>query len=139
MRRPDISQSKIKAAPQRLVIGRLIIDIMRNLHVAYAPAGEPFGSRLEIAFIALCVAVGDIEGRPFSVTKIAAYMRVPRTTVVRRLNTLQSWGLVLRQGRRYYLQENVLNSLIGMRTYQRTRQMLNKASEELTVLDSLPD
>ena len=62
MRRPEISQSKIKVAPQRLVIGRLIIDIMRNLHVAYAPAGEPFGSRLEIAFIALCVAVGDIEG-----------------------------------------------------------------------------
>jgi hypothetical protein len=31
------------------------------------------------------VALGDIDGKPFSVAKIAAYMRVPRTTVMRRL------------------------------------------------------
>jgi len=133
------SQCKIAVAPQRLVICRLMIDIMRNLHGTYVPATEPFGSRLETIFIGLCVALGEIEGRPFSVTKIAAYMTLPRTTVMRRLNRLQSWGLVKRQGGRYHMQKNMINSLIGMRAYQRTRRILNKAADELAVLDSLSD
>src|SRR6516162_3760542 len=82
-----------------MVICRLMIDIMRSVHDAYAPPSEPFGARLETFFIGLCVAIGDIDGKPFSVAKIAAYMRVPRTTVIRRLDQLQSWGLIDRQGR----------------------------------------
>jgi hypothetical protein len=80
---------KIKEARQRLVLCRLMIDIMRSLHGAYAPVSEPFGTRLETFFVGLCVAIGDIDGKPFSVAKIAAYMRVPRTTVIRRLDRLQ--------------------------------------------------
>jgi biotin operon repressor len=109
---------KIKKARQRLVLCRLMIEIMRTVHGAYAPVSEPFGPRLETFFIGLCVAIGDIDGKPFSVAKIAAYMRVPRTTVIRRLDRLQSWGLIDRRGRHYYMQEKMLNSLIGMRSYQ---------------------
>jgi hypothetical protein len=130
---------KIKYARQRLILCRLIIDLMRTLHGAYAPSSEPFGARLETFFIGLCVAIGDIEGKPFSVSKIAAYMRVPRTTVMRRLKQLHSWGLVDRHGRHYYVHEKTLNSLIGLRSYQQVRRILNKTLQELTVLDTLPD
>jgi len=122
-----------------LVLCRLMIDIMRTVHGAYAPVTESFGTRLETFFIGLCVAVGDMEGKPFSVAKIASYMRVPRTTVIRRLDQLQRWGLIDRQGRHYYLYEKTLNSLIGMRSYQQVRRLLSKATEELSVLDTLPD
>jgi DNA-binding IclR family transcriptional regulator len=84
------------------------------------------------------VAVGDIDGRPFSVAKIAAYMRVPRSTVIRRLDRLRSWGLVYRQGRRYYIHDKALNSFLGMRSYQTSRRLLSKATKELTILDTLP-
>ena len=130
---------RIKKSRQRLVLCRLMIDLMRTVHGAYAPASQPFGTRLETFFVALCVAMGDIDGKPFSVAKIAAYMRVPRTTVIRKLARLQSWGLVDRRGRHYYLHEKTLNSLIGMRSYQQSRRILSKAAEELTVLDTLPD
>jgi DNA-binding IclR family transcriptional regulator len=116
-----------------------MIDMMRTVHGAYAPASEPFGTRLETFFIALCVALGDIDGKPFSVAKIAAYMRVPRTTVVRRLDQLRRWGLIDRQGRHFYMHDNALNSIIGMRSYQASRRLLREATEELTVLDTLPD
>jgi biotin operon repressor len=129
----------IKKAQQRLVLCRLMIDMMRTVHGAYAPASEPFGTRLETFYIALCVALGDIDSKPFSVAKVAAYMRVPRTTVIRRLDQLQSWGLIVRQGRRYYVHDNALNSLIGMRSYEQVRRILSKATQELTVLDTLPD
>jgi hypothetical protein len=59
-----------------------MINIMRGLHGTYAPASEPFGSRLETFFVGMCVALGQFEEKPFSVAKIAAYMSVPRTTVI---------------------------------------------------------
>ena len=86
---------------------------MRGVRTAYAPASEPFGTRLETFFIGLCVALGHMDGKPFSVAKIAAYMRVPRSTVIRRLDRLRQWGLIYRQGRRYYLHDKALNSFIG--------------------------
>jgi biotin operon repressor len=130
---------KLKKARQRLVLCRLMIDLMRTVHGAYAPATEPFGTRLETFFIGLCVVLGDVDGRPFSVAKIAAYMRVPRTTVIRRLDRLQGWGLIVRQERYYYANEKTLNSLFGMGSYQQVRRRLSKAVEELTVLDTFRD
>jgi DNA-binding IclR family transcriptional regulator len=64
-------------------------------------------------------------------------MRVPRTTVIRRLDQLQSWGLIARRGRYYYMHEKVLNSVNGMRSYEKVRSILNGAIEELTVLDGI--
>jgi DNA-binding IclR family transcriptional regulator len=116
-----------------------MIDIMRTLHGAYAPDTERFGTRLETFFIGLCVALGDMEDKPLSVTKIAVYMGVPRTTVLRRLNQLQRWGLIKHRDRRYYIREKTLNSFIGMRSYQQVRHILSKATEELTVLDTFPN
>ena len=66
-------------------------------------------------------------------------MRLPRTTVTRRLDQLRRWGLIDRQGRRYYVHEKTLNSHIGMRSYQQVRRFLSKATQELTILDTLPD
>src|SRR5215469_15869366 len=109
--RRGMASHKIKSARQRLVMIRFMIDSMRSLHGAYAPLDEPFGTRLETFFIGLCVALGEFEGKPFSVAKIATYMHVPRSKVVRRLDRLRSWGLVHRQGHRYYVDKKALNSL----------------------------
>jgi hypothetical protein len=84
-----MTSQKIKAARQRLVMIRFMIDSMRSLHGAYAPTDEPFGTRLETFFVGFCVALGDIEGKPFSANKIAAYLHMPRTTVRRRLKRLE--------------------------------------------------
>jgi len=130
-----LTPHKIKAARQRLVMIRLMVDIMRNLHDAYAPINEPFGTRLETFFVGFCVALGDIEGKPFSVSKIAAYLHMPRTTVKRRLKRLESWDIVYHHGRLYHVRDTMLNSLIGMRSYLQIRRMISKAREELIVLD----
>jgi hypothetical protein len=115
------------------------VEKARQRLVLYVPASEPFGVHLETWFIGLCVAVGDLDGRPFSVAKIAAYMRVPRTTVIRKLAQLKSWGLIDRVGRRYQLREKTLNSPIGMRSYQQVRSILNRATAELAILDILSE
>ena len=136
---PQGSRQKIKMARQRLIFCRLMIDVMRSVHTAYAPATESFGNRLETAFVGLCVVLGEIEGKPFSIAKLAAYMRMPRTKVMSRLNRLQSWGLVTKQGHRYYVEEKALNSLVGMRSYQQMRRILRTATDELAALDALAE
>ena len=110
---------RIKAARQRLVLCRLMIDLMRNLHGSYAPASEPFGNRLETFFIGLCVAVGQFDGRPFSAARIVANMRVPRTAVVRSPSRLEDWGLIYRQGHHFYCAK--IRSVNGMQSYQQVR------------------
>jgi hypothetical protein len=62
-----------------------------------------------------------------------SYMRVPRTTLMRKLDWLRSWGLMPS----LHLQDKALNSLIGMRRYQQIRRLLSKRAEELNVLDTL--
>jgi biotin operon repressor len=126
------------SARRKLVLCRLMIDLVRTVDGPYAPAGEPFGTRMESFLIGLCIAIGDIDGKPLSAGKIAAFLGMSRTTVVRRLNRLNSLGLVERQGRYYYLQEKTLNPLIDMRSYQQLPRVLSKAVAELTILDSLP-
>lgn len=131
----ETSQSRIEAASQRLVLCHMMLDIMRTVHETYAPRGEPFGPRLETFFIAMCIKIGDIEDTPFSATKLASYMNVPRTTMVRRLKQLESWGLVKRHGRSYCADERAFNSLMGKRSYKRVRQILDKAFDDLAALD----
>ena len=123
-------------AREREVMCRLLLDVLRILHEAYAPANEPFGTRIETDFIGLCVAIGDIDGRPFNISKIAAYMHVPRTTVMRRLKRLEHWGLIERRGNRYHANEKIFNSVLGERTYQRNRRAIAKAVKELSDLDA---
>ena len=130
---------KIKKARQRLVLCRLMIDVMRTVHGAYAPANERFGTRLETFFIALCVALGDIDGKPFFCSQDCfPCARAPHYSHPQ-AQSAAKWGLIDRRGRRYYIRGKMLNSLIGMRSYEQVRFILSKATQELTVLDALPD
>jgi hypothetical protein len=130
---------RIAKAEQRLVMCRLLVDIMRTLRAHYMPANEPFGTRIETQFVGLCVAIGDLEGKPFSVAKIATYMGMPRSTVIRRLEQLKSWGIIERQGRRYFIRPEKVNGIMGMQAYKQNRHLITKAVDKLNVLESFPD
>jgi hypothetical protein len=130
---------RIAKAEQRLVMARLLVDIMRTLRAHYMPVNEPFGTRIETQFVGLCIAIGELEGKPFSVAKIAAYMGIPRSTVIRRLERLESWVVIERQGRRYLIRPEKVNGIMGMRAYKQNRQLITEAVDKLSVLDTLPD
>ena len=104
---------KIKYASQRWVICRMVIDILRTIHSGYAPKSEPFGSRLEGLLICLCIAIGDLDGRPFSCSKIAHYMQMPRTTVLRKLERLRKLGASCGIGTNSCMRGRTLSHLMG--------------------------
>jgi len=72
------------------------------LHKAVAPdRQQEFGSRTVLLLIAAAVFLGTIEGRPLTASKLAAYVGMPRPTVIRRLRILSRGGSVERVGTAY--------------------------------------
>lgn len=135
---PQKDQDHVQFAQQRMVVIQMLIDILRSVHSSYVPKCEPFGRTIETLFVWGCVTMSDYEGRPFSVSKLASYLRVPRTTVMRRLKQLQAWGMIDRRGRCYYAHERTLNSFMGLRSYREGRRIVANAVKKLSVLDTLP-
>jgi response regulator of citrate/malate metabolism len=85
-------RSQIYRGREREIVYRMLIDILREYHSGYSHVNEPFGMGVETLLIAACVALGDLEDKPFSASKVAAYLGVPRTTVIRRLEKLEKAG-----------------------------------------------
>ena len=122
---------------QRLVMLRMLIDLMRIVHKHYAPPDEPFGSRVETLAVGCCVALGTLENKPFSVAKIAAYMHIPRNIVTRRLERLvQHWGIIEGRGRHYYLRQEIANRPHALASYREVRRAIQRAVAELSILDA---
>jgi hypothetical protein len=119
-----------------MVVIQMVMGILRSVHSNYLPKQEHFGRTIETLYIWGCVVMGDYECKPFSASKIAAYLRIPRTTVIRRLKQLQDWKMIERRGHYYYAHEKTLNSTSGLRSYQEGRRAVAYAAARLTILDT---
>ncbi|WP_407667418.1 helix-turn-helix domain-containing protein [Microvirga lotononidis] len=67
------------------------MDLTRALTVAKREKSPPRPDRL---LVLSAVALGAIEGRPFRVQKLAEYLGMPRTSVLRRLEELGEEGWI---------------------------------------------
>lgn len=88
---------------------RLWISLTRYLHQAADPARhERFGTHVGDLLIRAAVYLGTIEGRPMTPTKLAAYIGIPRPTVLRRLQAMERRGLVDHRGRAWFTPSKLL-------------------------------
>ena len=86
-----------------------------------------------LLLIGSAIMVGHAENKPMSATKIAQYIGLPRSTVIRKLNQFQRNGVIARHGNVYLLsKERALNQARyvteAMRIF-RTAEKGLKASE----------
>jgi hypothetical protein len=130
------NERPMKYGSERAIISHFVIDLLRNIHEAYAPRDVRFGATIETFYIGLCLLFGDVERRPFKVSKVADYMNLPRTTVIRRLEVLKKWKLIERRGTHYYVLEDALNTPISDRAYRRTRSLIARLIKNLSDLDA---
>lgn len=61
-----------------------------------------FASHAGDVLLLIGVAIGDLEAKPMTAYKLAAYVGMPRGTVLRRLALMVRAGLVARDSRRRY-------------------------------------
>lgn len=75
-----------------------MLRFMFELRSAWIDEGDP----VDVTWIIVAIHLGQYEGRPLSVSNIAALTRIPRTTVLRHINELKAQGRakVIRIGHR---------------------------------------
>jgi hypothetical protein len=87
---------------ERLALARAYIALTRVM------VDSVFGDKPadhSLLLIGSAVMVGHAEKRPMNATKIAQYIGLPRTTVIRKLNEFLRAGVIARHGNVYLLSE----------------------------------
>jgi DNA-binding transcriptional ArsR family regulator len=117
--------SAMKLRAQRFALARMYVDLSLAFHATAFPVNEPpEETDANLALIAATVMMGHAAGRPMNASQIASRIRVPRSSVRRRLETLTDLGLIRRIDDTYYLDE------------RRARRVPRKTSFELILSEA---
>ena len=87
---------------ERLALAKAYIELTRVM------VDSVFGKKPadhSLLLIGSAIMVGHAEDRPMNATKIAHYIGLPRSTVVRKLNEFLRSGVITRHGNVYLLSE----------------------------------
>lgn len=88
----------------RRALSQMYIDLTLAFHATTVPLDqEPPETDANLALVAVAAMLGHAEGRALNASEIAAMIRMPRTSVLRRLDALVENGLITRIDRKYYL------------------------------------
>lgn len=93
---------------ERHVIAKLFIDLTNEMRKSLVSEKIPkrdtsVGTLLQVG---AAIVVGHAEGRPMTVTKIAHYVDLPRSTVQRKLEQLLALGIIVRRGNAYFISQS---------------------------------
>jgi hypothetical protein len=93
---------------ERFHLVRMYLGLTRASYELAFPNRKTFGTDLETMLVLMSVFLGDAEGRPTTVTKIAAYCGLPRASIYRRLEELIKLKKIERFGHNYHLAEGAV-------------------------------
>jgi hypothetical protein len=88
---------------ERLAITRLYVELSHELRESVFRGKDGDADVGTLLLVGCAVVVGHAEGRPMNASKIAGYVALPRTTVLRKLNRLMELEAVARRGRNYFV------------------------------------
>lgn len=126
----------IERADERKIVCRFILDLSRTL-----TRWEPLttGDIMETMLVLAAVVLGDLDGRPFRVSKLAEFLVIPRGTLQRRLKDLAAKGYILRTREGTYV-GNVekLNAAGTLAVLDQVIRLIRRASDDLDSAPSAP-
>ena len=118
---------------ERILMSRLLLEMCRRAS-RYVEA-DSLGAKMEAVLILIAIALGYMEGRPFTASKLAAYLDTPRTSVLRKLAQLKREGFVEQRGHTYVLHDHLLNS-VGIEDTRTAIRMIRSLAEQFTQFDN---
>jgi hypothetical protein len=82
---------------QRLAILRMVVGgMLEHRENMFGTLQLPRGDDDTTVLLFLAVSIGHAEGNPMNATKLAHFIHIPRTTVLRKLDRLIKLGLVVK-------------------------------------------
>lgn len=125
-----------KLAPQRLAICKLWLDAIRDL-VGVHFDHDQFGAAAGELMLCIAVLIGQLEGRPMSVSKLATYTGVPRVTAIRKLRSLHERKIISRaESGHYMIDTKRMNGRKAIAVALRNIHRVRVTAEKLSKLDS---
>jgi biotin operon repressor len=92
---------------ERQAISRLIVELAHIKRSAIFTNAGRTDARIGTAMLVYCAVVeGHAGGKPMGASKIATYLDLSRTTVLRQLDRLMELGIIIKSGRSYLLEPN---------------------------------
>lgn len=89
----------------RAALARMYIDLTKAFYATLYPPDQPPGELdANLAVVAVAVMLGHCERRPMTASQLAHCLHMPRTSVLRRLETLIAHNLIERVGDQYFLE-----------------------------------
>jgi IclR helix-turn-helix domain len=126
---------RIELARERLLLSRLYIGLIQSLNDDY---GAAFGSQGESATnraIGIYVFLRTVMCSPARASNIAAALKLPRATVLRRLQDMAKHGYVERVGNAYRVTDKV-NIADLKQKMQRRIDMIMETAKQLSRLET---
>lgn len=114
---------------ERLILSRLTIDLGKLIQRRVYGDGANFAASIDGAFVAVAVSLGHAENKPMNASKIALYLGMPRTTVLRKLAELEELNIIVRKGNTLLLSPQVQ---IDSGEIDKAKRMLFRACAALT-------
>jgi predicted transcriptional regulator len=111
---------------ERLALAKSYLALTRVM------ADSVFGNKSadhSLLLIGAAIMVGHAENRPLNATKIAHYVGLPRSTVIRKLNEFLRVGVIARHGNVYLCAKNRTKYVSEAMRIFRTAEKSLKASE----------
>jgi hypothetical protein len=116
-------------------VSRMLVECVRVIHTdAYLP--KHLGASLEEMFVCFAVHIGTAEDRPMSATKIAGFLGVPRTNVLRALAALKRKNVVYNVGNVYLTNVERLGKRITPALIKKQINSVARAYEVLAKLEA---
>jgi predicted transcriptional regulator len=124
---------RIQRFRQRALIARLFMEMLTTVSGQYSEL-----TSYDDLLIGIAVALGQAEGRPMTTTKAAAFIGMPRTTVLRRVRVLVERGLLIEDPVTRHLQVPLerLNDESAVKMIARLEQLINSTAQALSKLDT---
>ena len=99
---------KYPRSRERLIVAEAAIRFGRAFNSELF--GGYFATQEDATWVLRAVVIGHLSGRPMTTRRIARFIGMPRTTVLRRLQLLLRLDYVRREGRAYLLSERYLRA-----------------------------
>jgi DNA-binding MarR family transcriptional regulator len=125
---------RIALARERMLICRLYLGLIRSIHDDYGAEFATYSDSATIRTIGIYVFLRTVMCSPARASTIASALRLPRVTVLRRLQEMVKHGYVERVGNAYRVTDKV-NIPALQEKLQRRVKMITETAKELAKLE----
>jgi predicted transcriptional regulator len=128
---------RIELARERMLLCRLYLGLIRSINEDYGAAFAAQSDSATLRTIGMYVFLRTVMCSPVGASKIASALKLPRVTVVRRLQEMVKLGYVERLGNAYVVTDKV-NIPDLKNKLQRRIDMIVEAAKKLTEVGTPP-